>query len=296
VRVLITGAGGQLATALVSTRPPGVVALAVSHTECDITARDAIAAAFAKFSPEVVINTAAFTAVDRAEIEPDRAFAVNEAGVQNLADATQRHGVRLIHISTDYVFGGERAIPYTTQSVVAPVNVYGVSKAAGEKQALEVSSSVVVRTGWLYSVSHRSFLRSMLTKLRAGDTVRVVNDQIGGPTAAKEFADALWWCAGHAEVSGLKHWANSGSASWFDFAVAIRAIAFDLGLVPSSANVEPIRSDEYPYAARRPSYSVLDCSGTNGLTGHASKEWRHALRDAIRAGGEKLFTTEARRS
>jgi dTDP-4-dehydrorhamnose reductase len=278
VKVLITGADGQLARALVFTAPAEMEVRAVNRTQCDITESSAVERVFRSFEPEIVINTAAYTAVDAAEDNQELAFRVNARGAENVAKAAESVDARVIHISTDYVFDGHRATPYPPDAPTNPTSVYGASKLEGERLVLGVSPrAAIVRAGWLYSTTGKNFLVSMLAALRGSQPLLVVRDQVGCPTSAHEFALAIWKMSGF-DLRGIYHWANSGSASRYDFAREIARTAHELGLLRTEREIRPVTTGEYPRRANRPAYSVLDANKLAGLLGISPSPWQQALR------------------
>ncbi len=294
-RVLITGGRGQLASEVVATAPSHWEILALGRAELDITSAATVMAAAARFRPSLVINTAAYTAVDRAESESAEAFALNEAGPANLVAAAEANGFRLMHISTDFVFDGNRPsrTPYRADDITAPLGIYGVSKLAGERRVIEseLPGALVVRTAWLYAARGRNFVLTILRALRERDRLSVVADQVGSPTWARSLAETLWKLAGDHEASGVFHWVDGGETTWYDFAVAIQEEALELGLLDAPISIEPVTTGDYPQAATRPAYSALDCSETVGRLGHHQLPWRENLRtmlreiDDLRSGG-----------
>ncbi|MFC6013841.1 dTDP-4-dehydrorhamnose reductase [Nocardia lasii] len=269
--VLVTGAGGQLGQQLLRLAP---TARAVSRAELDITDRAAVEAAL---TPEtVVLNCAAYTAVDAAETEVEAAFAANATGPAVLAAACAAVGARLIHVSTDYVFPGNARLPYEPADPTGPATVYGRSKLAGERAVLELGGQVV-RTAWVYSGVEGDFVATMRRLEAERDTVRVVNDQFGSPTYAADLAAALLELSTRPATPRVLHATNSGTATWFDLAVAVFT---DLGADP--ARVRPCTSSEFPRPAPRPAYSALSPAGWNdaGLT--PLRPWRIAVTDALR--------------
>ncbi|HET7565713.1 MAG TPA: dTDP-4-dehydrorhamnose reductase [Gemmatimonadaceae bacterium] len=286
MRALITGAEGQLGRELVRCAPQSVELLAVDIAELDITDDTAVRATCSAFAPTIVINAAAYTAVDRAESEPERAFAVNEGGARNVARAAAEHDARMVHVSTDYVFDGTACRPYRPSDATRPVGVYGQSKLAGEEAVLSAAGerAVIVRTAWLYSSFGTNFVKTMLRVLAERDVVRVVADQVGTPTWAANLSRVLWTLAARPEVHGVMHWTDAGVASWYDFAVAIREEALAFGLIARAAPVMPIRTEDYPTPVKRPSYSVLDKSASWALLGESAPacHWRSALRMMLR--------------
>ncbi len=283
MRVLVTGARGQLGTELARTLPAGVELKGFDLPELDITSASAVDEAVRAFRPDAVINAAAYTAVDRSEQEKALAFAVNAEAVGNLARAARACSARFVHVSTDYVFDGESGRPYRPGDQTRPLGAYGETKLAGERQAMVASSgeAAVVRTAWLYSAHGQNFVKTMLRLMREKPEVRVVADQLGSPTWARELALALWTLLSSPGVRGVLHWTGAGAASWYDFAVAIQEEALALGLLDKAVPVIPIRTEDYPTPARRPPCSVLDKSETWKLLGRRSRHWRAELRDML---------------
>jgi dTDP-4-dehydrorhamnose reductase len=280
VKLLVTGGRGQLGRSLVraaAARGDAVVALA--RDTLDITVPAQIAAALRAHAPAVVINGAAYTAVDRAEAERDRAFAVNADGAGQIARACAAASVPLLHVSTDYVFDGTATRPYREDDPASPINVYGASKAAGERQVLD-AGGVVVRTSWLFGEGGPSFVHSMLRLARERPSLRVVADQHGCPTCADDLAAALLELATR-ERGGIYHACGDGPTTWHGFATAIVDEARRHTAL-ACERVEPITTAEYPTPARRPAYSVLDTGRLRAL-GITVPSWRSGLRRVIAA-------------
>ena len=284
MRVLITGGGGQLAHELVVTAPSEVDLRSISRAECDITELPVVEKVFRSFGPDIVINTAAYTAVDAAEDNEELAFRVNARGAENVAKAAELVGSRLIHISTDYVFDGTRSTPYPPDAPTNPLNVYGASKLEGEKLALSAApSATIIRVGWLYSTVEKNFLVRILTALRDSRSLSVVVDQKGCPTSVHEFAVAIWKTR-DVSLRGIYHWANSGSGSWYDFVREIAQVARQLELLPEEPEIRPVTSEEYASRAKRPAYSVLDATRLARALNVSPLMWQQALlRDMTRA-------------
>jgi dTDP-4-dehydrorhamnose reductase len=280
MRVLVTGAGGQLANALVATAPPDVEATALPIDALDIADPASVTRAFERIHPAVVVNAAAYTAVDLAEKEPDEADRVNHRAVAILAAACRAHRARLVHVSTDYVFDGASGQPYRPLDATNPLSVYGRTKRDGELAALAAPDALVVRTAWLYGAMGRNFVHTMIRLMRERDEVRVVADQFGTPTAVEGLARAIWALAAQG-ASGIHHWTDAGVASWYDFAVAIRDDGAAAGLGTGRARVVPIPTSEYPTPARRPARSVLSKDETYAALGTAGTPWRDALRRVL---------------
>lgn len=279
MKALITGAGGQVGRALQSTAPPGVSLLALGSGQLDITSADAVTALVEAERPDLIFNTAAYTAVDKAESEEDRARLVNGDAVGFLSSAARQTGARLIHISTDFAFDGTASTPYPPDAPPAPLGAYGRSKVVGEVEAQ--NGALIVRTAWVYGSHGHNFVRTMLRLMAQRDEVRVVTDQIGTPTWATSLAQALWRMA-DASARGIWHYTDSGVASWYDFAVAIQEEALALGLLDRAVPVIPITTADFPTPARRPAYSVLDKSATFALLGGAAPHWRVNLRKMLK--------------
>jgi dTDP-4-dehydrorhamnose reductase len=293
--VLVFGAGGQVGRELTQRRPPpGFAVVGLGHAEADIADGAAVARAVSQHRPDVIVNAAAYTAVDKAESEPERAFAVNEAGPRHLAAAAQEAGAVLVHFSTDYVFDGSKATAYAEDDPVAPVSAYGRSKEAGERAVRETAPRhIILRTAWVYAAHGHNFLRTMLRLARERDVVRVVADQHGTPTAAADIADATFAILAKLQDAGENfgtfHLTNSGRTTWHGFAQAIFArLARRGGRAP---RLEAITTADYPTPARRPAMSVLDCGRIERVYGIGLRPWDAALDDAI----ETLLAAEMER-
>jgi dTDP-4-dehydrorhamnose reductase len=282
VKVLIAGAGGQVGRALQATAPEWAEVTALERRELDITDTASVRRAIETTAPEVVINAAAYTAVDRAESDEEHAFRVNGAGVAALAQVCAERSARLVHLSTDYVFDGEQSRPYRIDDKPSPRSVYGRSKLAGEDAALGYQRNLVLRSAWIYGHDGRNFVTSMLRLLAERDEVRVVADQRGTPTHARSLAAAIWTLT-RRDAHGLLHFTDAGEASWYDFAVAIQQEALTLGLIEREVPIRPIATAQYPTPAERPAYSVLDCSACWALLGKPARDWRVELRDMLAA-------------
>lgn len=234
--------------------------------------------------PDLIISAGAYTAVDKAESEPEVAERANSAGPRNLALAARDMGARLLHISTDFVFDGLTSRPYRTDAVTNPQSTYGRTKRGGEEAVLQVlpDRSVVLRTAWVYAAEGSNFVRTMLRLMASKGNVRVVADQVGTPTSATSLAEVIWALATANEIGGIHHWTDLGVASWYDFAVAIAEEAAAIGLLPGTVRVNPITTEEYPTPARRPAYSVLDKRSLLGVVPVRARHWRENLRAVLR--------------
>jgi dTDP-4-dehydrorhamnose reductase len=263
VKLLVTGRSGQVARALAGLTGSAAI-ICLGRPELNICDRASVDRAIALHRPEVVVNTAAYTAVDKAESEPDLAFAANAGGAGNVAAAAARAGLPVIHLSTDYVFSGDKRSPYVETDPVGPAGVYGQSKLAGEEAVAAANPDhVILRTAWVHAPWGGNFVRTMLRLAGERDTVRVIVDQHGTPTYAPHIADALLAVARYVIAArdggawrGVFHMTSAGETTWAGFAERVFAAARHSGL--NSASVVPIATSEYPTAARRPANSRLD--------------------------------------
>jgi dTDP-4-dehydrorhamnose reductase len=282
VRVLVTGAAGQVGRAFHELAPAAARVTALTHADLDITDGAAVRRAVDTHKPQWIVNAAAYTAVDRAENATDAAQALNSTAVGHLAHAAESGAARLVHLSTDFVFDGRACVPYEPNAATAPLGVYGATKLAGERQALGSGArAIVIRTSWVYAAYGLNFVRTMLRIMAERPEVRVVCDQTGSPTWATGLAQVLWRMLALDAAAGIYHWCDAGIASWYDFAVAIQEEALQRGLLRHAVPVLPIRSHQFPTAAQRPPYSVLDSTHTRTLTGAAATHWRTQLRKML---------------
>ena len=284
MKVLILGSKGQLGRVLSQSVAAGRKIFGLDLPELDITSPDSVRKSCESFAPDVVINAAAYTAVDKAESEPEIATRINEEGARIVAQVAGEVGARLIHISTDFVFDGEKSSPYSTEDKTNPLSVYGISKRGGELRVLDAlpQSGVILRTAWLYSDSGNNFVLTMLRLLDERDEIGIVEDQIGSPTWTRSLADAIWAFVENPKLAGVFHWTDSGVASWYDFAMAIQEEAQMLGLLDRTIPINPISTTQYPTPARRPSYSVLDKSSTSAVLSAHPPHWRVNLRAMLK--------------
>jgi dTDP-4-dehydrorhamnose reductase len=295
LKVLVTGRHGQLGQALLASCPDGIEAIACGREELDLADPQACAEAVRHHQPDWVLNSGAYTAVDRAESEPALAEAVNAGAPAAFAGALAAGGGRLLQVSTDFVFRGDQGTPYQPDQPVNPLGVYGASKAEGERlarQRLPAEQLLVLRTSWVYGPVGSNFCLTMLRLHRrqaaAAAPLRVVADQVGCPTATHTLAAACWRAIERG-CSGIHHWSDAGAASWYDFAVAIGELAVARGLLESAAAVEPILTSDYPTPAQRPGYSLLDSSTTRAALGLSAPHWRTALGSVLDQLGPDAF-------
>jgi dTDP-4-dehydrorhamnose reductase len=282
---LVVGAGGQVGRELVLRAPQGASVAAFDRAGLDVTDGAAVERAVAEHRPALVLNAAAYTAVDRAEEEPGRAFAVNRDGAAHLAAACARHGAALLHLSTDYVFDGTKAGPYGEDDPASPLGVYGRSKWEGEeaiRRALD--RHVIVRVAWVFGPHGRNFVKTMARLAAGREELRVVADQRGGPTPAPAIADALWHIARQIgsgrEGWGTFHFCGAPATTWHGLAEAAIDAARALGPV-ACERVLPIATADYPTPAARPANSVLACDRIRGSWGVAQPDWREHVAETV---------------
>lgn len=286
MKLLVLGAGGQVGRELCRLAwPDGWEIAAFDRQGLDITEREAVFAGVARERPDIVVNAAAYTAVDRAESEREAAWAGNCTGPANLAAACRDAAIPLIHISTDYVFDGTKSGPYREDDPVAPLGAYGASKEAGERVVRDaLAEHVILRTAWVYSAHGHNFVKTMLRLASERPALRVVADQIGSPTSAVDIAAAIGAIVGQLGTGnrrwGTYHFVGGGAVSWHGFAEAIFALAEPWRGRPPL--VEAIATADYPTPARRPANSLLDCTKIGGAFGIVPRPWREALAEVIR--------------
>ncbi len=288
MKVLVTGAKGQLGSDLAPRlKAAGFDALCLGSPELDISSWEAVSSVVKKERPGIIINAAAYTKVDLAEKEKERAFAVNEGGAANLARAAKAAGAKLIHVSTDFVFDGASPVPYTEEAGTNPLSAYGASKLAGEQAiAVESKEYVIVRTSWLYGTTGHNFVKTILRLASERESLRIVYDQVGSPTWSADLADVLTNIARSVSNGerpwGIYHYANEGVASWYDFALAVCEEAGALGMPLKCSSVEPILTVEYPTPAKRPAFSVMDKAKIKKTFNLKVPHWRASLRSMLK--------------
>jgi len=283
IKVLITGANGQLGYALQQTLPAllkgfAVDAQALTRQELDLADVDNISIVLSHYKPDIVINTAAYTAVDKAESEPELAQLINHRAVDAIARWCAQQQKTLVQISTDFVFNGKSSTPYLPENECDPLGVYGKTKRAGELAALESNpDTYVVRTGWVYCEQGTNFVKTMLRLGAERETLSIVSDQVGTPTYAIHLAQMIWSLLDKKPTQKIFHFSDAGVASWYDFACAIFSFAEQKKMLSRLPHVKPIRTCDYPTPATRPSYSVLDKFQTWTLLDIRPVHWHNAL-------------------
>ena len=303
MKILLTGAAGQLGQALRAAAPSDATVIATSRQggggleALDLGDANACRMAVETHRPDWVLNAGAYTAVDKAESEPELAHAVNAMAPRAFAEALKTSGGRLLQISTDFVFNGSQGTPYRPEQNRTPLGVYGASKAAGEDAVQELftgdARSLILRTSWVMGPVGRNFALTMLRLHRERDTLGVVADQVGCPSSTLNLAQACWQCirlGSKQALPEIMHWSDAGAASWYDVAVAIGEMGGELGLIASPAEVKPIGTSDYPTPAARPSYSLLDCKGTREALQLNGEHWRRALRTVLRNSAQNATT------
>ena len=282
-KILVTGANGQLGWELgqLAASYPAFEFIFFDRTQLDLSHPDTFEEIIKRISPDCIINTAAYTAVDKSEIEKELAYTVNATAVQTLASISKNLSIPFITYSTDYVFDGEAISPYLPTTKVDPVNYYGSTKAAGEALAIEANEqTIVIRTSWVFSAHGNNFVKTMLRLMKERESLNIVADQKGRPTCAKDLAIATMKMIEAMNVgntmSGVYHYANTGETTWFDFAAKIKAIA---GL---TCALNPIETKDFPTPAKRPAYSVLDTSKIEEALSLSIPHWEDALASCIK--------------
>lgn len=286
MKILVCGHNGQVAQALRGPLAGFGEVHVMGRAQLDMSCPQALREPLRQLAPDLIVNAAAYTAVDQAEQEPDTAFAINAEAPGVLAEEAQRLGAPLIHFSTDYVFNGNQASPYREEDQPDPLGVYGRSKLAGEQAIAAVGGEhLILRTSWVYSLYGRNFLLTMQRLLQEKPELRVVDDQVGAPTWAASIATATAalierWQAGQAGAWGIYHLTAQGETSWFGFAQAIGAQLKARGL--PCAELQPIATRDYPTPARRPLNSRLDCSRLSREWDVRLPHWQQALIDCLK--------------
>ena len=287
MNILVTGAKGQVGRELIEQgHLKGFSMVGTHHHELDITDRHAIENELFKNNIRLAINAAAYTAVDKAESESEQAFEINSNGAACMASACSKANIPLIHISTDYVFNGEKKEPYVETDSISPIGVYGKSKAQGEAEVKNhLKQHIILRTSWVYGIHGHNFVKTMINLAKTTDIIRVVDDQIGCPSFARDIAKAILSIADHIQRQkepqwGTYHYCGMGTTSWFGFAEKIFEFTNKFETLALKQAV-PIRTDEYPTAAKRPANSALNCNLIHQHFGIIQTPWEHSLEEMI---------------
>ena len=278
-KILVTGANGQLGQCLqkISSQFEEFEFIFTDSETLDITIKEEVNDFFWQNAPDFCINAAAYTAVDLAETDVEKAFLVNADGAENLAEACSENNAQFIHVSTDYVFDGENNLSYTEEDFTNPLGVYGASKLAGDELALEVNPcSVILRTSWVYSEFGKNFVKTMLNLFATKDELNIVADQFGQPTNANDLAEAIMKIIKSEKITpGIFNFSNLGRISWFDFAEKIA------GLSEAKIKLNAIETSQYPTPAKRPKNSVLDLDKISKTYGVQLKPWEESLEGCV---------------
>lgn len=281
LNALVIGRHGQVAQTLLATQPEHIQVKAVGRQEIDIHNIDSIIEAIEKNSANIVINTAAYTHVDDAESHPEEVFILNEQAAANIAAASQITHARLIHLSTDYIFSGEKHSPYLVTDAADAVNIYGKSKLAGEQAVLAANPDCcIVRTSWLYSRFGNNFVKTMLKLMQSRDSLSIINDQTACPTSAIALGQFVWLLSQQKKWQQVYHWSDTGRATWYQFALEIQNLAIDLGKITRRIPIIPVSSEQFPTPAKRPKFSLLDISASEQIM--TPRPWQQNLRSIIK--------------
>jgi dTDP-4-dehydrorhamnose reductase len=288
MKIIVIGKSGQLAWELSQLSSAEHEVICLGRNDIDIDDVTSIATLLKQHNAAGVINASAYTAVDKAESDVDNAYALNAKAVGNLAQACKTLSVPFVHISTDFVFHGDKGAPYLPNDEINPLGVYGASKAAGEQLITELypENSAIIRTSWVYSTQGNNFVKTMLNLMNTKAELGIISDQIGSPTYAKGLAEACILSL-LSRVTGIHHYTDTGVASWFDFAMAIQQFGCELGLLDKKIPIKPIATSQYPTPAERPHYSVLDKSSlVSALPELSLTHWQtqlHTMMTALKA-------------
>jgi dTDP-4-dehydrorhamnose reductase len=283
MKVLIVGCAGQVGSELIKRGPKHWDIQAVNRRQLDITDAGQVDDIVSMFSPNVIINAAAYTAVDLAETNIDQAYAINRDGVANLARAAHACGAKLLHISTDYVFHGDQKEAYFESDETGPAGVYGASKLAGEEAIIQACPQhIILRTAWVFGAYGGNFVKTMIRLAKERTQLNVVGDQLGGPTYAGDIAETLFTIAAKVcdkgfTAWGIYHYTGAPYTNWAEFAAFITEKAHEKGLTAHRPNINPITSSEYPTPAKRPANSMLACDKIYSTFGIVPSDWQSAL-------------------
>ena len=287
MKILITGAQGQVGKELVSIAKQHYDVISAGRDELDITQEKNVTEYIESSQPDIVINAAAYTAVDKAEEDQEMAYAINRDGAKNLASACAQHNIPLLHISTDYVFNGEKTGAYSETDDVSPLGIYGDSKWQGEEAIREhLSQHIILRVAWVFGAQGNNFVKTMLRLAKDRDELNVVADQFGGPSAAKDIAKTLIHLVGIYQKDKILQWdtyhyCGTAKTSWYDFAKEIFRQANDIGLINKNIRVNAITTAEYPTLAKRPQNSMLNCEKIKNTFGIDMPDWHEGLNEVL---------------
>ncbi|AOW76459.1 NAD(P)-dependent oxidoreductase [Colwellia sp. PAMC 20917] len=285
MKIIVIGKSGQLAWELSQLSSVKHEIVCLGRKDINLNELLSVSETLKTHKAEAIINASAYTAVDKAESDIDNAYELNAKAVGHLAQACKLLSLPLVHISTDFVFHGDKGAPYLPNDKINPLGVYGASKAEGEQLITDIhpNNSAIIRTSWVYSTHGNNFVKTMLNLMNTKPELGIISDQIGSPTYAKGLAEACILALEN-KLVGIHHYTDTGVASWFDFAVAIQSIGFDLGLLDKKIPIKPISTSQYPTPAERPHYSVLDKSSlVNALPELSFVHWQTQLQTMMKA-------------
>ena len=282
MKILITGSAGQLGWELQKARPKNIEIAAFDLPELDVSNIDLVRQYVKNEQPDWIVNASAYTAVDKAESDSEVAYLVNAEGAKNLATVAKENTIRLLHVSTDFVFDGSQGAPYQPEDATNPLGVYGASKLQGDLAVQEIlgDKALIIRTAWVYSAHGNNFVKTMLRLMNERDELGVVDDQIGTPTWAAELAKVIY-LAIEKNLVGMHHWTDAGAASWYDFAEAIYQLGREMKMIDHEMLVKPIPTEAYPTPAARPANSVLSKNSIREAVGYTGMHWRTALANVL---------------
>ena len=297
MKIIISGVNGQLGKAIINSKRNNYEVIGLNKTQFDLENFKSCEDLILSIKPDWIINTAAYTKVDKAEHQKEKAYKVNSYGVENIAKVLSSYGGKLIHISTDFVFGGDISKSYLTTDICKPLGVYGASKLKGEELSLKFPNVVIIRTSWLYGPVGANFCLTMLKLHKKfseeNKSLRVISDQIGCPTSTSDLAGICWEFIEKLKnkefSSEVYHWSSSGVTSWYDFAIAIGELGEKFNLIKKPAKVIPISSEEYKTDAKRPNFSILNCKKTIKKLNIEQTYWRSSLNEVIQKISHKDF-------
>ena len=299
MKILITGCNGQLGKALIRTKPKQFDLIKADKSMIDFEKPEECSKVIDKIRPEFVINTAAYTNVDKAESEKNKAFQINTKAPEIISKSLKLYGGKLIQISTDYVFDGQKKLSYSPNDKKNPQNFYGHSKDQAEERLLKILKKknhlIILRTSWLIGPIGKNFLLTILSLLNKKKNLNIVNDQYGSMTSTYSLSDIIWRLIDKNNMYSSKglifpklhHWCDEGKLNWYELALAIREYGLELNLLNNPAQLIPISSKEYNFEAKRPLYSVLDCSATEKLLGIKKTYWRKSLFNIMKMISDK---------
>ena len=289
MRILLIGSTGQLGQALINSFPKDYTLISKNRSEFNLTKTLQFSKIIDEENPDWIINAGAYTNVENAEKESKLAYEINFKGVESLSKVLIKKDIKLLHLSTDYVFDGKKNYPYKTNDVKNPQNLYGLSKSLGEDSIVHAFSnknqSIILRTSWLIGPLGKNFLLTILNLLKTKNELKIVNDQFGSMTNTFSLSKVIWalieknnlYSSKNKIFPNIHHWCDQGVISWFDLALCIKKISLEIGLLKSSAKIIPVSTSYFNFKAARPKYSVLDCTDTRNLISMNQKYWKESL-------------------